>query len=158
MPQLSAGLLMYRVRDAQLELFLVHPGGPFFAKKDEGAWTIPKGEPDPDEELLAAAQREFTEETGFRAEPPFVVLAPVKQKGGKIVHAWAFAGDFDPATLVSNTFTIEWPPKSAKMKEYPEVDRADYFDVENAKKKINPAQIPFIEELEAKLREQGILA
>lgn len=157
MPQLSAGLMMYRVKDGVLEVFLVHPGGPFFAKKDEGAWTIPKGEPSEGEELLAAAHREFTEETGFVAEPPFVSLTPVKQKAGKVVHAWAFAGDFDSATVVSNTFTIEWPPKTKKMKEFPEVDRADYFDVETAKVKINPAQVALVEELHAKLSEQGML-
>ena len=157
MAQLSAGLLMYRIRDARLQVFLVHPGGPFFAKKDEGAWTIPKGEPNEGEELLATAQREFTEETGLRAEPPFVELAFVKQKAGKVVHAWGFEGDFDPASCVSNSFTIEWPPKSGKMKDFPEIDRADYFDLELAKRKMNPAQIPLIEELEKKLREQGIV-
>ena len=157
MAQLSAGLLMYRIRDARLQVFLVHPGGPFFAKKDEGAWTIPKGEPNEGEELLATAQREFTEETGLRAEPPFVELAFIRQKAGKVVHAWGFEGDFDPASCVSNSFTIEWPPKSGKMKDFPEIDRADYFDLELAKRKMNPAQIPLIEELEKKLREQGIV-
>jgi predicted NUDIX family NTP pyrophosphohydrolase len=110
---------MYRVRNGQLEVLLVHPGGPFFAKKDEGAWSIPKGEPDAGEELFDAAQREFEEETGFKAAPPFIELSPITQKGGKVVHAWAFAGDCDSAQLRSNSFMLEWPPRSGRTQEFP---------------------------------------
>src|SRR5580692_807100 len=110
MPRLSAGLLMFRIKDGTLQVLLAHPGGPLFQKKDEGAWTIPKGEPEGDEELLAVAQREFTEETGLSAAGPFLPLGSIQQKGGKIVHAWAFAGDCDPRDVRSNLFTLEWPP------------------------------------------------
>lgn len=114
---------MYRIKDGALQVLLAHPGGPYFAKKDDGAWTIPKGEPDGDEDLLLAAQREFKEETGITAFGPFIPLRPIKQKGGKVVHAWAFAGDCDPEAITSNTFTLEWPPKSGKQREFPEIDR-----------------------------------
>ena len=148
MPPVSAGLLMYRIRDHRLYVLLVHPGGPFFQHKDEGAWTIPKGEVEPGEDLLAAAQREFHEETGFQPTGPFLSLASIKQKGGKIVHAWACAGDCDPTAIVSNTFQLEWPPKSGRQAEFPEVDRAEFFDVATARRKINPAQVTLIDELE----------
>lgn len=151
MPEISAGLLMYRIRDRQAQVLLVHPGGPFFRNKDEGAWTIPKGEADAGEGLLATAQREFAEETGLTPTGPFIALASVKLKSGKTVHAWAFEGDCDPANLVSNTFTLEWPPKSGKQAEFPEVDKAEWFDVATAKQKINSAQAKLIEELEAVL-------
>jgi predicted NUDIX family NTP pyrophosphohydrolase len=151
MSRVSAGLLMYRLRDGKLQVLLAHPGGPYFKNKDDGAWTIPKGEVEPEEELLAAAEREFTEETGIAPTSPFLSLKSVKQKSGKIVHAWAFQGDCDPKALVSNTFLIEWPPRSGKRIEIPEVDRADFFDVATARQKINPAQIAFINELEAKI-------
>lgn len=148
MSRLSAGLLMHRVRDGQPQVLLVHPGGPFFKKKDDGAWTIPKGEPDPGEELLTAAVREFEEETGLKPIGPWTALTPVKQKGGKVIHAWSFAGDCDPAAIVSNTFSMEWPPKSGRIAEFPEIDRAAFFDLATAKQKINSAQAGFISELE----------
>jgi predicted NUDIX family NTP pyrophosphohydrolase len=148
MPKVSAGLLLYRRKDNVLEVFLVHPGGPFFATKDDGAWSIPKGELDEGEDALAAAQREFEEETGFKVEGAFFPLAPVTQKSGKIVQAWALEGDCDPAKMKSNTFMLEWPPRSGRQQEFPEVDRAGWFGVNQAKQKINPAQIRFLEELE----------
>jgi predicted NUDIX family NTP pyrophosphohydrolase len=148
--KISAGLLLYRQRNSKLELLLVHPGGPFWRNKSEGAWSIPKGEVVVDEDLLEAAQREFQEETGYLPAGPFIPLAPVKLKSGKVVHAWAVEGDFDLAAFKSNTFTLEWPPRSGKMVEFPEVDRAEFFDSTTAKGKINPAQGAFISELEAK--------
>jgi predicted NUDIX family NTP pyrophosphohydrolase len=147
MPKISAGLLLYRIRDGRLEFLLVHPGGPFWKNKDAGAWTIPKGEITDNEEALAAAIREFQEELGFKPSEPFIELTPIKQKAGKMVHAWAFEGDCDPTQIKSNTFSMEWPPKSGKQAEFPEVDRAEFFDFESAKAKINPAQVPFLEEL-----------
>lgn len=128
---------------------LVHPGGPFYAKKDAGAWTIPKGEPDEDEDLLLAAQREFTEETGIVLKGTFIPLTSVKQKGGKLVHAWAIEGDVDVTALKSNTFEMPWPPKSGKMQSFPEIDKAAWLSVEEALTKILPAQGAFIEELSA---------
>ena len=142
----SAGLLVYRTAGDGVEIFLVHPGGPFFAKKDDGAWSIPKGVFD-DEDPLTAARREFVEETGFKIAGDFFELKPVKQKGGKIVRAWAVEADVDADAIQSNTFTMEWPPKSGKTAEFPEVDRAAWFDPETAKQKINPAQSAFITEL-----------
>jgi predicted NUDIX family NTP pyrophosphohydrolase len=139
---------MYRIHDGQLQVLLVHPGGPFFKNKDDGAWSIPKGEPDPDEDLLEAAEREFKEEIEITPSGPLIALKPVKQTGGKIVHAWAFEGDCDPSIVVSNTFTMEWPPRSGRQMEFPEIDRAAFFDVETAKRKINPAQVGLIEELQ----------
>ena len=150
MPKVSAGLLMYRVRDGHLEVLLVHPGGPFFARKDEGYWSIPKGQLDDGEEPFAAAQREFEEETGLTPEGPFIELAQVRQKSGKLVHAWAFEGDCDPDTLESNTTLKEWP--AGVWKEYPEIDRAGWFDVRAASKKANPAQAALFEELARTLR------
>jgi predicted NUDIX family NTP pyrophosphohydrolase len=151
MPQISAGLLMYRRVDGNLQVLLVHPGGPFWRNKDDGAWTLPKGEAGAGEDLLAAARREFTEETGFGPDGPFVPLEPVKQKAGKVVHAWAVEGDCDPSAVRSNTFTIEWPPRSGKQVAFPEVDRADFFDLETARKKINPAQVALLDRLAAVL-------
>ena len=148
MPRTSAGLLMYRIHDGKLQMLLAHPGGPFFTNKDDGAWTIPKGEIEPGEDLLEAAQREFKEEIGVTSTGPFIALTPIKQKGGKIVHAWAFEGDCDPSAAVSNTFTTEWPPKSGQQMEFPEIDRADFFDVAAAKRKIKAGQEALIEELE----------
>ena len=147
MPKKSAGLLLYRNSRAGLEVLLAHPGGPFWRKKDEGAWTIPKGEFE-DENPLAAAKREFDEELG--SPPPegvYLELKPIKQKNAKTVHAWAVEGDFDPANLKSNTFLCEWPPKSHRMEEFPEVDRAEWFPVEIAKKKILSAQAALIDQL-----------
>ena len=145
---ISAGLLMYRVSASGIQVLLVHPGGPFFARKDAGVWTIPKGQPDAREDLLDCARREFQEETGFDAgSGPFLPLGEVKQKGGKTVHAWAFAGDCDPAKLTSNTFICEWPPRSGKRGSFPEVDRAEFFALDEARPKINPAQATFIDRL-----------
>jgi predicted NUDIX family NTP pyrophosphohydrolase len=143
----SAGLLMYRFREGVLEVFLVHPGGPFWAKKDLGAWSLPKGEFDPEEDALAAARREFFEETGFPAEGEFIPLTPLKQPGGKMISAWAFGGDCDPGAVQSNTFTLEWPPRSGKHQEFPEIDRAGWFTLEEAKVKIIKGQAGFLEEL-----------
>jgi predicted NUDIX family NTP pyrophosphohydrolase len=148
MTRTSAGLLLYRRREGALEVFLVHPGGPFWARKDAGAWSIPKGEIDRTEEPLAVAKREFTEETGFRAEGDFHPLAPITQAGGKTVQAWAVEGDCDPANLRSNVFSIEWPPRSGRQKSFPEVDRAAWFPLDVAREKINPAQIALLDELE----------
>ena len=147
-PRVSAGLLMYRFKNGQLQVLLAHPGGPFFKNKDEGVWSIPKGELEPDEDFLEAAQREFKEEVGVTPAGSFIALTPIKQKGGKFVHAWAFEGDCNPSECVSNMFTMEWPPRSGRKMEFPESDRADFFDVDSAKRKINDRQVPFIEELE----------
>jgi predicted NUDIX family NTP pyrophosphohydrolase len=147
MPKISAGLLMYRVRDGELEFLLAHPGGPFWQRRDAGAWTIPKGEIQSGEDPLAAAQREFTEETGLQPQGQFIALSPITQKSGKIVHAWAFAGDCDPARIKSNIFQMEWPPGSGRFQDCPEVDRAAFFRLPEARKKINPAQVALLEEL-----------
>ncbi|HJT06786.1 MAG TPA: NUDIX domain-containing protein [Stellaceae bacterium] len=152
MAKQSAGLLLYRVRQGAPEVFLVHPGGPFWAKKDAGAWSIPKGEAAPGEDLLARAQREFTEETGFVLSGQFRPLAPTRQSGGKLVHAWAVEGDCDAAAIKSNTFDLEWPPRSGRVRAFPEVDRAQWFDLPEAREKINPAQRGLIDELERLLR------
>lgn len=130
---------------------MVHPGGPFWKNKDEGAWTVPKGEFTNEEEALAAAIREFTEEAGFTPKGKFLALAPVVQKGGKKVYGWAVAGDIDPAALQSNTFSMEWPPKSGKQKAFPEVDRGEWFGLDEARVKINTAQVGFLDELEGLL-------
>ena len=148
MPRISAGLLMYRIHDGKLQVLLAHPGGPYFKNKDEAAWSIPKGEVEGDEDLLETAQREFEEETGITPTGPFIALSAIKQKGGKIVHAWASKSDCDPSAIVSNTFTMEWPPKSRRQVEFPEIDRADFFDVVAAKRKIKAGQEALIEELE----------
>lgn len=153
MSKQSAGLLLYRRRQGKLEVFLVHPGGPFWAKKDEGAWSIPKGEHEPDENPLDAARREFNEETGFRATGPFQPLTPLKQKSGKLVQAFACEGEAAPGDLQSNTFTLEWPPHSGKHQEFPEVDRAAWFALAEARKKIHPGQEGFLEELAGLLKE-----
>lgn len=144
---MSAGLLMCRMREDAAEVLLVHPGGPFFANRDDGAWSIPKGLVDSGEDLLAAARREMREETGIQVDAgaTFVPLGKVQQKGGKVVHGWAFAGDCDPEAIVSNTFEIEWPPRSGKRASFPEADRAAFFDREAALRKILEAQRPFVE-------------
>jgi predicted NUDIX family NTP pyrophosphohydrolase len=147
MARRSAGLLMYRRSGGHLEVLLVHPGGPFWTKKDLGAWSIPKGESADGEEPLAAAIREFQEETGLVASGPFRPLTPVRQRGGKIVDAWAFEGDGDPGALTSNRFSLEWPRGSGRMQEFPEVDRAAWFRIEDARRKILPAQAGFLDEL-----------
>jgi len=153
MPRQSAGLLMYRRRGGGIEVLLVHPGGPFWAKKDQGAWSIPKGEYEPGEDPLAAARREFTEETGIVPEGAFVALAPLRQRSGKIVRAFAIEGDLDPQAIRSNTFVMEWPPRSGRLQEFPEVDRAAWFSLEEAKQKLLAAQVALVEEL-ARLLQQ----
>lgn len=148
----SAGILLYRNINRQIEFFLAHPGGPFFKNKDDGHWTIPKGEFSPDENPMAAAIREFEEETGVLLKADaFIQLSPIKQKSGKVVHAWATEGDLDADTIVSNTFNIEWPPKSGKITSFPEIDRAGWFSVMEARLKINAAQSAFIDELLSKI-------
>jgi predicted NUDIX family NTP pyrophosphohydrolase len=147
MSKVSAGLVMYRIRE-HLEVLLVHPGGPLWKNKDEGAWSIPKGEAGEGEELLSAALREFTEETAIVPRPPYTPLTPIKQKSGKTVHAWAFEGDCDPGIIRSNTFDMEWPPRSGKTATFPEVDRADFFDLAEGRRKLNPSQAAFLDELE----------
>ena len=147
----SAGILLYRKVQGMLQVFLVHPGGPFFSGKDEGAWSIPKGGIDEGEDPLAAALREFEEETGCRPEGEFLPLSPVKQKGGKTVLSWSVEGRCDAAAIRSNTFTLEWPVGSGRMREFPEVDRAAWFPVDDAKRKINPAQAALIDELSSKV-------
>ncbi len=144
MPKTSAGLLLYRVKNGAVEVFLVHPGGPFWARKDDGAWSIPKGEFEPGEEPLDAAKREFTEETSLTASGEFVPLQPLKQPSGKIVHAWAVEGDADPARVRSNTFAF-------KGREYPEVDRAAWFGLAEARKKILKGQVRFLDDLRSQL-------
>jgi predicted NUDIX family NTP pyrophosphohydrolase len=147
MGKVSAGVLMYRRSGGELEVLLVHLGGPFWAKKDEGAWFVPKGEVNPGEEEQAAARREFEEETGMRAAVELVALGNVRHKSGKKVTAWAFEGDCDPAALRSNTFEMEWPPKSGKKKQFPEIERAGFFRVESARVKMHPAEFAFVERL-----------
>jgi predicted NUDIX family NTP pyrophosphohydrolase len=149
MPRISAGLLLYRFGPAGLEVLLVHPGGPFFRHKDLGAWSIPKGEVAAGEDLLATARREFEEETGTAVEGAFQRLSPVRQKSGKIVHAWAVEGTLDPARVHSNTMRVEWPPRSGRLITVPEVDRAGFFTVPEAILKINLAQSAFVRELVA---------
>ncbi|MCC7423521.1 MAG: NUDIX domain-containing protein [Planctomycetaceae bacterium] len=151
MARVSAGLLMYRRRSGRCEILLVHPGGPFFRNKDAGHWTIPKGEADEGESLLATARREFEEEIGVNPDGPFTPLNPVKQKGGKVVHAWAVEGECDPKAIRPNNFTIEWPPRSGKQASFPEIDRAEFFEIAAARMMINPAQSSFLDELEGLL-------
>jgi len=148
MPKKSAGLLLFRETSGMLEVLLVHPGGPFWAKKDEGSWSIPKGEFEDGEDPLQAARREFEEETGFEARGDVIPLEPLRQPGGKVVHAWAMRKDLDPSGFRSNTFTMEWPPRSGKKQEFPEVDRAAWFPVESARRKILKGQAGFINQLE----------
>lgn len=147
MSKQSAGVLLYRLKKNHLEILLVHPGGPFWAKKDLGSWSIPKGEFQEGEDILLAAQREFQEETGLSISGQFKPLSSIKQKGGKVVHAWAIEGDIDQTKIKSNTFKLEWPPKSGKMKEFPEIDKAEWFAVAVAKEKINPGQAVFLDRL-----------
>jgi len=150
-PEISAGLLAFR-RGRELEVLLAHPGGPFWAKKDDGVWTIPKGLVEANDDLLATAQREFTEETNLPADSgPFHALAPVKQKSGKLVHAWAFEADLDLAAFASNTFEMEWPPRSQQRRTFPEIDRIAYFSLPAAMTKIIEYQRPLLRELDAKL-------
>jgi predicted NUDIX family NTP pyrophosphohydrolase len=157
MTKKSAGLLMYRFRRETVEVLLVHPGGPFWAKKDLGAWSIPKGEYTEDEDPLEAARREFQEETGFTAYGTFISLSPVRYKSGKRITAWAVEGDLDASLARSNTFKIEWPPRSGIQKEFPEVDRAQWFPIDIAKEKINKGQTDLLDQLPAIMgtRHQG---
>lgn len=148
MARKSAGLLLYRLRNGAIEVFLVHPGGPFWAKKDLGAWSIPKGEAEPGEDLLERARQEFQEETGFAAAGDFQPLTPVRQAGGKIVHAWALEGDCDAEAITSNSFTLEWPPRSGHLREFAEVDRAGWFDLEAARQKLVKGQIELLDQLQ----------
>ena len=150
MPKTSAGLLLFRETSGGLEVLLVHPGGPFWSRKDDGAWSIPKGEFEEGEDPLEAARREFEEETGASARGEAIPLGSLRQSGGKIVHAWAVRGDFDPALLKSNTFLLEWPPKSGRMREFPEVDRADWFPLDAARRKILKGQAGFLDALQKK--------
>ena len=142
----SAGILLFR-KIPQIQFFLVHPGGPFFARKDAGSWTIPKGEFVGPEDPLAAAKREFFEETGATINGTFLQLPTIKQKGGKLVHAWAVEGDIDPLSIRSNMFQIAWPPRSGQLREFPEIDRAGWFEITEAREKINPAQVEWLDEL-----------
>jgi predicted NUDIX family NTP pyrophosphohydrolase len=143
----SAGLLLYRIRHAAIEVLLVHPGGPYWKTKDDGAWSIPKGEFSGAEDPLMAARREFFEETGVAIEGDLRALEPIQQSGGKLVHAWAVEGDLDPTTIVSNTFDIEWPPRSGRLQSFPEIDRAAWFALPEATRKILRGQVPLLEEL-----------
>ena len=146
----SAGILLYRRRAGQLEVLLVHPGGPFWGKKDAGAWFVPKGELEGEEQPLAAARREFQEELGAEApDGEALALGTVKNKSGKLIYAWALEGDFEVGALKSNTFSLEWPPRSGKMREFPEVDRASFFSLAEATLKLSPAELPFLERLRA---------
>lgn len=155
MQRVSAGLVLFRRRRGAIEVLLVHPGGPYWAKRDDGAWSIPKGEPDGDEDLLEVARREIREETGCEPDGPFRPLTPVRQRGGKIVHAWAVQGDCDPSELRSNTFTMEWPPRSGRRQEFPEVDRAAWFTLDEARAKINEGQRPLLDEVRALLEQDA---
>lgn len=143
----SAGLLLFRRRDRSLQVMLIHPGGPIWANRDAGAWSIPKGEPEQGEDLLAAARREFTEELGRAVDGAFIALTPVRQPGGKTVHAWALEADFDTSTVTSNLFTMEWPPRSGRRQTFPEIDRAEWFPLEEARTRILGGQAPLLDEL-----------
>jgi predicted NUDIX family NTP pyrophosphohydrolase len=148
--RVSAGLLMYRIRNGRLEVFLAHPGGPFFARRDDGCWGIPKGEIEPGEELLATAIREFKEEVDIAVDPkgPFIELGSIRQKGGKTVHAWGVERDCEPPPpCASNTFTMEWPPRSGRMQSFPEVDRAAFFPLAKAMQKLKDTQLPLLKRL-----------
>lgn len=151
MPKISAGVILYRMKEGILQVLLVHPGGPLWAGKDLWSWSIPKGLMDPDEDPLTAARREFEEETGVKVSGNFIPLSPVRMKSGKIIQAWAVEGDCDPSTVRSNTFSMEWPPRSGKQQEFPEVDRAAWFEIEAAKKRINQGQVGLLEELQSML-------
>lgn len=148
---ISAGILLYRIRGGALEVFLVHPGGPYWRNKDLGAWSIPKGLLEQGDNPLAAAKREFREETGSSVDGEFVTLAPLRQSSGKMVHAFAVEGDIDAAAIVSNLFPMEWPPRSGRMQEFPEVDRGDWFTLREARDRILSGQRAFLDELERRI-------
>ena len=148
----SAGILLWRRREGRLEVLLAHQGGPFWANKDLGHWTIPKGEVEPGEELTAVARREFAEETGHEApDQPLIELGEITQKSGKLVLGWAVEGDLDPSTAVSNTYEAEWPPRSGVVQSFPEIDRVEWFDLDEARQKLKAAQVPFLDRLQAAL-------
>lgn len=148
----SAGILLWRRREGRLEVLLAHQGGPFWATKDLGHWTIPKGEVEPGEELTAVARREFAEETGHEApDQPLLELGEITQKSGKLVLGWAVEGDLDPSTAVSNTYELEWPPRSGVVQSFPEIDRVEWFDLGEARRKLKAAQVPFVDRLQAAL-------
>lgn len=155
MARKSAGILLYRRTPTGLEVFLVHPGGPLWAKKDAAAWSIPKGEYADDEDPLAAAKREFAEETGIVVDGDFIALEPVRQPSGKVVHAWALEGNCDAAQITSNTFTMEWPPRSGRQAEFPEVDRAEWFGVDEAREKLTNGQVSLLDQLATLLGSAG---
>ncbi len=155
MPKVSSGLLMFRRSRGEVEFLLVHPGGPLWGHKDEGFWSIPKGEVEAGEDLLDAAKREFEEETSLHPEGPYMELVPVKTKSGKTIHAWAFEGDCDTAAVRSNLFTMEWPPHSGQQAQFPEIDRAEFFRLGQGRIKIGPGQVPLLEELAKKLEKRG---
>jgi predicted NUDIX family NTP pyrophosphohydrolase len=145
----SAGILLWRTREGRLEVLLAHQGGPFWAKKDLGHWTIPKGEVEPGEELVAVARREFAEETGVEApDEPLLELGRITQKSGKLVHGWAVEGDLDPSTAVSNTYELEWPPRSGVVRTFPEIDRVQWFEPDEARRRLKAAQVPFLDRLQ----------
>ncbi|MGE5336468.1 MAG: NUDIX domain-containing protein [Gemmatimonadota bacterium] len=152
MTRRSAGLLLFRESAGALEVFLVHPGGPFWARKDAGAWSIPKGEFNEDEDPLHAARREFEEETGMAVAGDFMSLQPLRQPSGKVIHAWALRADVDPARVRSNSFSIEWPPRSGQRRDFPEVDRAAWFPLDEAASNIQKGQAPFLEQLRTRLQ------
>lgn len=155
MPKLSAGILLWRRRPGGVEVLLAHPGGPFWAKKDEGAWSIPKGEADPGEALLAVAMRELEEETGLRPPGEPLPLGSARQAGGKLVHAWAIEGDADPAAIRSNEVELEWPRGSGRVLRFPEIDRAGWFALAEARRRILKGQVPLLDALADRLRAQG---
>jgi len=155
----SAGILLWRRRQDRVEVLLAHQGGPFWAKKDLGHWTIPKGEVEPGEELVAVARREFEEETGTKApEGPLIELGEITQKSGKLVLGWAAEGDLDPSAAVSNTFDLEWPPHSGVVRSFPEIDRVEWFDLDEAHRRLKAAQVPFLDRLESALADAPPLA
>lgn len=152
----AAGILLYRGKGSTLEVFLIHPGGPYWANKDEGAWSIPKGEISEDEDPLKAAQREFQEETSFPVQGPFIPIGSVKQSSGKIVQTWAAEGDLDASAIQSNSFRLEWPPHSGKYQDFPEADRGEWFSLAQARKKILKVQLPFLENLYSLLPKKSL--
>ena len=149
--RISAGVLVYRRTAGVLEVFLVHPGGPFWAKRDRGAWSIPKGEVGEGEDMLQTAKREFREETGLPIDGDFIALTPLRQSGGKVVHAWAVQGEIDASRVKSNTFSLEWPPKSGARQQFPEIDKAEWFAIPEARERLLPGQRGFLAELERKV-------
>lgn len=149
--RISAGVLVYRLSTGVLEVFLVHPGGPFWAKRDRGAWSIPKGEVEEGEDMLQTAKREFREETGLPIDGDFIALTPLRQSGGKVVHAWAVQGEIDPSRVKSNMFALKWPPRSGAQQQFPEIDKAEWFAIPEALERLLPGQHGFLAELERKL-------